>query len=669
MRNKRDKIYEAIANPKTKLVSFDIFDTLLLRPFWVPTDLFLFLDREASKLLGNPDVIDFSACRCEAEQRARVEAAKAGREDVTLREIYAQIEKTDLFPAEVSQALFKKEMELELRFCSARKSARELLNFAFAQGKRVVAISDMYLPSALISEMLRKNGMEGLERIFVSCEAGVSKCSGHLFEYALRELNLDATAMVHIGDNLKSDVKIPEKMGIRAFAYYRTTGLLEGSVRGVSGGTAFKRAYTQLRCTQPGFYAIRFLGLRCMLAVAANRIYDDPFRTDGCSGVYAKDPELFGNLALGMYCTAHAMWIDQLACESKYDRVLFFSRDGYLPYLGFQMIQQYREKRTEAVYARISRKALLPLVLSDERWGLYAGSQVVFYLHTPESLTRTLSPVLQDDAEKALAQIKGEAWDKAFASETEMLSFLKLLREQYIEPIKLENTRKGFQQYFSPLMKGKVLTCDVGYSLRNETVLHNFFPESKITACFTHIHDDISLRRANQGQISLRLFYPYTPYVSWLPRELFLSETHASCTGYTTEGEPIFSSDSDGNALLKEMQEHAAAYMEAFSSSFREDLAWLPLQYADACLPFETFLHSPLATEKRWLQNLNSDNEAGDGVHDTEVLQFWRVLRTDYWIARHHLGKWGRHIARFLMLSIYDRQELKERIQSRLERH
>lgn len=41
--DKLDKIKREILKEETKIVSFDIFDTLIIRPFWNPIDLFTFL--------------------------------------------------------------------------------------------------------------------------------------------------------------------------------------------------------------------------------------------------------------------------------------------------------------------------------------------------------------------------------------------------------------------------------------------------------------------------------------------------------------------------------------------------------------------------------------------------------------------------------------------------
>ncbi len=62
----------AISDSKTKAISFDVFDTLLVRPFWEPSDLFLLLDREA-------------------ETEALCKAREEGRRAIGIDEIYDRI--------------------------------------------------------------------------------------------------------------------------------------------------------------------------------------------------------------------------------------------------------------------------------------------------------------------------------------------------------------------------------------------------------------------------------------------------------------------------------------------------------------------------------------------------------------------------------------------------
>lgn len=65
-----DKLKEKVISENTKVVSFDIFDTLITRPFLYPKDLFTFLNEDYRKLSSNLG-IDFSKIRVDCEILAR----------------------------------------------------------------------------------------------------------------------------------------------------------------------------------------------------------------------------------------------------------------------------------------------------------------------------------------------------------------------------------------------------------------------------------------------------------------------------------------------------------------------------------------------------------------------------------------------------------------------
>ena len=70
-----------IDNPSVKTVSFDIFDTLLFRPFYKPTDLFDYIEKVSGKT-------GFAKARINAEITARQLTIQ---EEITFDQIYEQI--------------------------------------------------------------------------------------------------------------------------------------------------------------------------------------------------------------------------------------------------------------------------------------------------------------------------------------------------------------------------------------------------------------------------------------------------------------------------------------------------------------------------------------------------------------------------------------------------
>lgn len=135
-----EDIKENILKSKADYVSFDIFDTVVLRPFWEPTDLFRLLDQKFREIY--PTNISFYDIRVAGEREARRQngANRASFQDVTIDEIYAIIQDVYKLPFEVVQQMEIEEKCLELRFCKQRHVGKEIFEFAKAIGKRVIFI-------------------------------------------------------------------------------------------------------------------------------------------------------------------------------------------------------------------------------------------------------------------------------------------------------------------------------------------------------------------------------------------------------------------------------------------------------------------------------------------------------------------------------------------------
>lgn len=187
---------------QASVVSFDIFDTLLLRPYVYPTDLFRHIERAHKRPF-------FFSVRTSAEYTAR---QISRQEDITLDEIYAQVD---------AQFQDMKDVELawEKMVLQQNPEMKAIWDYAKQSGKKIIVTSDMYLPSDFIADVLRKNGFDGWDRLYVSGEIKKTKATGTLFEHIIRDLDIPASKILHIGDNKKSDYINPRKYGIRAILY------------------------------------------------------------------------------------------------------------------------------------------------------------------------------------------------------------------------------------------------------------------------------------------------------------------------------------------------------------------------------------------------------------------------------------------------------------------
>ena len=148
-----------------EVISFDIFDTLIFRPMALPTDVFYMIGERL-------DLLDFKNVRVWAEWDARMKCKQRnGHMEVTLQDIWENLaEDTGLDAMEGMQL----ECEIEEKLCYANPYMLQVWKRLQELEKRVIIVSDMYLPRACIEKILQNAGYMGAERIYISSEYGLS---------------------------------------------------------------------------------------------------------------------------------------------------------------------------------------------------------------------------------------------------------------------------------------------------------------------------------------------------------------------------------------------------------------------------------------------------------------------------------------------------------------
>lgn len=205
-----DTIKEKIASDSVKVVSFDIFDTLLCRPCLFPYNLF--------RVIGNRCGFDgdFETLRREAEHRARKNRPK-GDDDITFDDIYREL--ALVIGDEKASKLKETEIMVEAEALYPRKPIEELFHYALSLKKRVIIVSDMYLPTEVLESILRKNRYDGFEKLYVSNAYMMSKDTKRLLYKVIDDLAADGVSageILHIGDNPIADVKHTQECGMQA---------------------------------------------------------------------------------------------------------------------------------------------------------------------------------------------------------------------------------------------------------------------------------------------------------------------------------------------------------------------------------------------------------------------------------------------------------------------
>ncbi|MDO5650619.1 MAG: hypothetical protein Q4G13_00585 [Moraxella sp.] len=194
-----------------KVVSFDLFDTLVARRLKHPTCLFKILEYEYTvQYRFGLSLLGFRKIRIVSEKIARKLFSK--KEDISIFDIYRVL---GWFIKNPSQTL-KREVDLELIFLCPIKENIDLFYSYQNDGYRCCITSDMYLPMNVIRRIIReKIGLHSVD-VFLSSREGKTKYTGSLFSSIKNRYLVEYDDIMHIGDNHHSDYLIPKKLGMVA---------------------------------------------------------------------------------------------------------------------------------------------------------------------------------------------------------------------------------------------------------------------------------------------------------------------------------------------------------------------------------------------------------------------------------------------------------------------
>ena len=184
---------------KAKVISFDIFNTLLVRPFIKPENTFDFL----GELLKEPD---FAKYREDAESTLRTK----GIGYATYDDIYSILPERYHYIKEI-------ECKFEKKILFLNPKMKDVYDYALSLNKRIILTTDMYYSSEFISELLHENGYHSFERIYVSGELKKAKYDFTLFPYIINDLKIKPQEILHIGDTKLSDFDAPKKVNMSAY--------------------------------------------------------------------------------------------------------------------------------------------------------------------------------------------------------------------------------------------------------------------------------------------------------------------------------------------------------------------------------------------------------------------------------------------------------------------
>ncbi len=624
-----EDIKKQICSDEIKYVSFDVFDTLISRPFLEPDGIFHLLSDKLNA--GNSAYVDYCLIRRQAEVNCRKKKSREFPpcEEVTLDEIYEEIQRITVLTPEEIQKAKELEITLELSLCKARKCGKELFDLALFAGKAIIICSDMYLPENVVKELLIRNGYSGWTGFYLSSSVKKAKYSGKLFTHYLKDMKItNPKSVFHIGDNQISDVVSPQRAGMHAAHLDRAANIFRNVNPQIYGGELYQKAFVHNSSKEDYPLALIYSpASQWILALAANRFFDNPFVSINRDSDFNCNPAYIGYAALGPHLLALARWIEQNAVQRQVGTVHFVARDGYLVKRAFDLIKR---SPVRSNYIRLSRKALV-LADVDAPSDLYSlNRKLNIRTCSPGKLAGYLDPIIPEEKKNGIEKIAGVhkfKMDVQFSSETEFYTCLKLFIDEIVDFSLLPTYKKKLREYFSQIIKPGDYIFDVGYSGRPEAALSNIlgFP---VGSFYIHTNSDIAEKRQRRYRAPNLCFYPYKPKITGVMREHLLMEPGPSTIAYTEVGgklQPLFEEykpDYCGKLMTSLVQENAIRFIEDYLSTFGNYLDSMVIPQDILSVAFEYYLHYSKPFDRKLFLAQPFEDDFGKGKL-LSVLDFW----------------------------------------------
>lgn len=581
------------------IVSFDIFDTLLLRPFSKPSDLFMIVGKRLNRCGFTKT---FSQIRIDSEREARnILEKEEGYRECNIYEIYAQV--APKIGISISDGV-ETEYQCELDYCYANPYMLEVFQILKAMGKRIIIVSDMYFPNDKIAKLLHKCGYDGYEKLYISCDYRCNKFKGNLYKEVLKDYK--GLNIVHIGDNRHSDIEMADKLGLTT-RYYKNVHEIGKHYRSKKITELIGSAYSGMVNTK-----------------LHNGLYRYPFFYE------------YGYVYGGLYVFGFCNWIHTKATAEGIDKIFFLSRDGDIYKKVFDTL--FGDVKTEYIYW--SRLANMKYsVIKQNREEFLArfidyrafDSSDSFYI-TLGSLLRTLSldkledilplyklnidtPIVKENMQiiKEFFIDNWETVSKAFDDESFIMQ--KLIAHYIGESKKIAIIDIGWTgcstinlRYF--INKIAKIDCDIvcwmAAHKMGDTVL-NLLDKSLDAYIFSSIHNPYligSYHNRNNSKINTPVF------------EILTQSTSPSFSGVTTNGDMEFEiPEVENYELINQMHKGILDFCKEYAECFKKDSYLYNIPGIDAYGPF-SMVAGHMDFIKQNLGNIKiAHNIGGDQLH------------------------------------------------------
>lgn len=528
---------------ENEIISFDIFDTLLMRKVLIPTDVF---DIVEIRLKEQGYEYPFADMRLRAEQEL---------EYPDIDDIYKKMQELYDLNSTLIERMKELECTVDISLLMRREKMCQIFDMAVAKGKQVYLLSDMYYPSNYLQRLLQQNRISGYKGLFVSCDVKKEKSDGALYQYFLEYVGVGRS--LHIGDNRRVDIEMARKNGLDAYQIYSAYELLMASAM------------------QDILSDVNTLQKRCIVGLIISRIFNNPFALYGSKGYFRIND--IGDVG---YCFVAPMlneftdWFISQVKENRIQQVLFPSRDGYLVKKIYEM---KADCNAETVYFRASRRAVtvagiydksdIEKIASRRYNGRYAD-----YLRSRFGID--MSPI-DERRDNVIGSVQDSEVQQLLADyEDKILQNAKVERIQYLKYLSTMGILTDKRQALFDCVAGGTIQYYLT-KLLQQNLLGIYFATVNLPNDM-YAANTASIRTAYGNMESYTVHNQFEKYYLFL--EAVLVDSMPTFSHISFDGDELYEQESGRNnydeieKLQKAVLEYVADYEELFPRGYHENL-------------------------------------------------------------------------------------------------
>lgn len=529
-------LYEAIDSHE--VISFDIFDTLMMRRVLMPQDVPK-LVADKLKLLG------FDKRITERFAKARITADRkmyALHTSPTIDCIYECLSEDIGLSEEEANRIRDIELSVEMSVSVPRSKVIEVLKYAVDCKKRVFLTSDMFFDSEDIRRILDSSGIEVPCKMLISCEYDASKEEGSLFD-VLKDKAV-SSSILHIGDSLDNDIEQAKNRGIDTFYT--------------------KKGYDILAESSAAFIidAVRCDADRQMLGYIVSEMFNNPFVLNDSEGKLKV--ESYRDLALRILPIT-AVYLSYIIDNAKdYDVLMFASRDGFFLREMYEKVRSsdtYKDL-TSSKYIYMSRSAvsgaatvssedidvLSNKIIDDPKLNLRDFFGIQFHIDLPDEFDMTNADALDkwgyDGLRRQLEPFFDTVLKESEASRGRYLGYLK--KEGILDcdkPAIIDIVTQGTLVYGL----GRIISKNIDLIAMGTSCVPNRYitDEGTVHSLYGNVTERIGDNIHSMTDFS----------ETHLLLEMLYGSTDGQLQGFDENGEPVFANGTEYDpGLLKGVQ-------------------------------------------------------------------------------------------------------------------